>query len=723
MPVAVLAVTLLTTPAPAAPPNHHQTTAPAYPTTDQPATTRTPTTATQQHPTPPTATPKQHAVPASSHHNLTTDRTALKAIYDNTNGTNWPSYYNNGYSKWDFTKPVATKWYNVTVTGGRVTKLTLRNSKLIGQLPDEIGDLTALTELHINHNNNYAGTLPETISNLTNLTTLRIYNNPKLTGTIPTNIGNLTGLTKLYIYNNPKLSGVIPSSIGNLTGLTGNNAYQPSLRLEKNNLSGAIPATIGNLTGLKSLRLNENNLSGAIPATIGNLTNLELIYLHNNNLSGAIPASIGNLTNTILLDLNMNNITGIPRELSNLGKNKRQIHTGVGGQTINIRLHGNPNACIINSTPYPPVMYYATNSKSYYDYAFSISGNWDTKQSHWGTHGSAYYAVIPVCGGSGGGGSPGGAASGGVTAPGAPRLIVDDTSLLVFWDPGTAHLLATGYDIQYLKLGETSWTDHAHTTTDTAATITGLDSTATYIVRVRTKHGTNQTSPWSLPATTAMNTPTSPGPTTGPTLIPGNQNISALWGPPATGTPPTSYEIQHRKTTVNTWTDHPHTTTATTAVITGLTGTAQRQIRIRGVNDHGTGPWTTATTAPKTTTITAKPDPVNPLTLIAGHKRIIATWNPPHDNNSPITGYTIQHSPDNTNWTTHPHTGTGTHTTIENLTPDRTYHIRITATNQKGTSTPTTDTATPTQNTTIIKQCYSHTGHQIQCLNTTNGYT
>jgi len=156
--------------------------------------------------------------------------------------------------------------------------LELKSRGLTGEIPPEIGNLTNLTQIHLDGN--------------------------QLTGEIPKEIGNLTSLTYLGLHSN-ELTGEIPSSIGNLTNLT-------ELNLANNSLTG-IPSEIGNLTNLTYLSLSDNQLSGEIPPEIGNLTNLIGLYLYDNQLTGDIPQSVCDLieSNNIIIAyiLDGNNLT------------------------------------------------------------------------------------------------------------------------------------------------------------------------------------------------------------------------------------------------------------------------------------------------------------------------------------------------------------------------------------------------------------------------------
>jgi len=75
-----------------------------------------------------------------------------------------------------------------------------------------------------------------------------------MSGEIPTEIGYLTALTRIYLSIN-QLSGTIPSELFALTNLG-------QLYLDSNKLRGEIPTEISQLSGLTTLKLNGNDLNG-----------------------------------------------------------------------------------------------------------------------------------------------------------------------------------------------------------------------------------------------------------------------------------------------------------------------------------------------------------------------------------------------------------------------------------------------------------------------------
>ena len=184
-------------------------------------------------------------------------REALIALYKATNGDNWTNNTN-----WCSDKPIS-EWYGVTADG-----LTPNNPP---------GMLLFLD------NNNLVGELPQEIGNLKNLILLRMDAN-KLSGSIPESIGDLTQVREIYLEGN-QLSGSIPESIGNLTQVR-------EIHLEGNQLSGSIPQSIGNLINIKSFHVGHNNLEGTLPEVFADLPLLRGLSLEGNRYRGFIPAKL-----------------------------------------------------------------------------------------------------------------------------------------------------------------------------------------------------------------------------------------------------------------------------------------------------------------------------------------------------------------------------------------------------------------------------------------------
>ena len=249
-----------------------------------------------------------------------TDRAALVALYNATDGPNWTDNTN-----WLSDEPLGD-WFGVTTdANGRVTELDLSDNSLAGDLPAELGDLANLKELELGGDyyctvdscqpdspsaNQLTGEIPPELGDLSNLEVLVLDAN-QLTGEIPVWLGDLSNLEALGLGAN-QLTGEIPPELGDLSNLI-------QLWLGANQLTGEIPVWLGGLSNLEELHLSANQLTGEIPPELGNLSNLEGLGLWENQLTGEIPVWLGGLSNLEELHLSANQLTGeIPPELGNL---------------------------------------------------------------------------------------------------------------------------------------------------------------------------------------------------------------------------------------------------------------------------------------------------------------------------------------------------------------------------------------------------------------------
>ncbi len=166
------------------------------------------------------------------------ERQALEALYEATDGPNWVNNEN-----WLTDAPLG-EWFGVTTNQeGRVVGLAMSYFDRDAQ---------------------------QWISN-------------NVSGPIPPELGYLTRLEYLQFFAN-KLTGPILPELGKLANLT-------TLDFNANNLSGGIPPELGGLAKLTDLSLDSNDLSGPIPPELGGLSNLTLLWLAGNELTGPIPQS------------------------------------------------------------------------------------------------------------------------------------------------------------------------------------------------------------------------------------------------------------------------------------------------------------------------------------------------------------------------------------------------------------------------------------------------
>ena len=123
----------------------------------------------------------------------TSERDALIALYNATDGPNWTNNTN-----WNTAVDVCD-WSGVTVVNGNVTEVLLINNNLTGTIPTEMGSLPNLERLVLG-SNNLSGSIPNTLTNLTNLIDFKVdFNN--LSGNIP-DFTVLSGLIILGFDNN-----------------------------------------------------------------------------------------------------------------------------------------------------------------------------------------------------------------------------------------------------------------------------------------------------------------------------------------------------------------------------------------------------------------------------------------------------------------------------------------------------------------------------------------
>ena len=139
------------------------------------------------------------------------DRETLVALYRALGGNRWDSSFNEFWMT-DF--PI-DRWKGVRVVDGRVVDLKLAGAGLRGEIPAEIGGLTALEELDLG-DNRLTGEVPPELWGLSNLVELRLNGN-ELTGEAPSGMANLTKL-KILAVAETGLTGCVPASMQDQLG-------------------------------------------------------------------------------------------------------------------------------------------------------------------------------------------------------------------------------------------------------------------------------------------------------------------------------------------------------------------------------------------------------------------------------------------------------------------------------------------------------------------------
>ncbi|KAL5173918.1 Receptor-like protein kinase HSL1 [Glycine soja] len=183
----------------------------------------------------------------------------------------------------------------------------LYGTNLVGEIPENIGDMVALDMLDMS-NNSLAGGIPSGLFLLKNLTSLRLYAN-SLSGEIPSVVEALN-LANLDLARN-NLTGKIPDIFGKLQQLSW-------LSLSLNGLSGVIPESFGNLPALKDFRVFFNNLSGTLPPDFGRYSKLETFMIASNSFTGKLPDNLCYHGMLLSLSVYDNNLSGeLPESLGN----------------------------------------------------------------------------------------------------------------------------------------------------------------------------------------------------------------------------------------------------------------------------------------------------------------------------------------------------------------------------------------------------------------------
>ena len=142
---------------------------------------RTPTTPGSEAAPTATVAPAAATAPLAASGSVETDREALVALYNATDGENWDASDN-----WLSDAPLG-EWEGVlTNDDGRVGDLSLSDNGLTGEIPPELGSLSNLARLYLG-GNALSGEIPAELGSLSNLTNLRLLSND-LSGCVPSSL-------------------------------------------------------------------------------------------------------------------------------------------------------------------------------------------------------------------------------------------------------------------------------------------------------------------------------------------------------------------------------------------------------------------------------------------------------------------------------------------------------------------------------------------------------
>ncbi|XP_022680049.1 receptor-like protein 2 [Setaria italica] len=211
----------------------------------------------------------------------------------------------------------------------RLQELHLDCNNLSGELPASLGTCTDLKIVNLKGNNlngqlrqvnfstmlnlqvldlmlnSFTEEIPESIYSCSNLTALRLSSN-NFSGQLSPRIGNLKSLSFLSLANNSF------ANITNTLHVLKNSRKLTTLLMANNFIGERIPddLTVDGFENVQILTLDGCSLSGNLPLWLSKLTSLRILDLSNNQLTGSIPAWIKNLNFLYYLDLSNNNLSG-----------------------------------------------------------------------------------------------------------------------------------------------------------------------------------------------------------------------------------------------------------------------------------------------------------------------------------------------------------------------------------------------------------------------------
>jgi invasion protein IalB len=268
------------------------------------------------------------------------------------------------------------------------------------------------------------------------------------------------------------------------------------------------------------------------------------------------------------------------------------------------------------------------------------------------------------------------------TVPGAPRSVAavpGNTSATVTWLPPTSDggSAITGYTVTASPGGHTA----TEAGTATSAVVTGLTNGTSYTFTVTATNVAGDGAP-SVPSNPVVPR-TVPGAPRSVAAVPGNTSATVTWLPPTSdgGSAITGYTVTAspggRTAAV--------AGTATSAAVTGLTNGTAYTFTVTATNEAGTSAASPASNAVVPRTVPGAPRSAD---AVAGNASATVTWLPPiSDGGAPITGYTVTASPGGR---TAAVAGTATSAVVTGLTNGTAYTFTVTATNEAGTSIPST---------------------------------
>ncbi|XP_026400480.1 receptor-like protein 37 [Papaver somniferum] len=212
----------------------------------------------------------------------------------------------------------------------RLSGVDLSEASLTKNWAKPISFLADLKELHLSACSISSPLFPiQEFHNLSRLSTLKMNFNENLNSSIPLQIASLTSLSVLELAGCFNLQGSIPylPQIKQLD-VRGNEYLQVNLSemferqwpklqallISLTSVNGSIPSSISNAPVLVSLFASDCSIDGSIPTTISALSKLEYLDLSDNDVTGYVPSFGSNMKRLQYLSLSVNNLQGLMPE-------------------------------------------------------------------------------------------------------------------------------------------------------------------------------------------------------------------------------------------------------------------------------------------------------------------------------------------------------------------------------------------------------------------------
>jgi len=272
------------------------------------------------------------------------------------------------------------------------------------------------------------------------------------------------------------------------------------------------------------------------------------------------------------------------------------------------------------------------------------------------------------------------------------------TSIIITWKAplNNGGAAITKFKIEVSNDGNTGWTDLVDNLGADATTYThtGLlaETRRYYQIRATNSIGTSEPSQ-VVSATT--DEAVAPGAPTGlQAQAGGPTSITLTWTAPTNtgGANITGYKIDVSPDGSSNWTNLVASHNTTSYSHTGLTGGNTRHYRVSAINSAGTGPASSSVSG--TTSAITRPDPPTDMEAsVNGYHQVSLVWTAPSNTGgATISGYKIEWSSNGTDWS---NLVGNTNSTNEfyahissRLTPNSTFHYRVSAINSVGAGMP-----------------------------------